>query len=158
MLVRFGSSAVQPCSTDIARPFVPLGRRRNLYLDVGELATNPNRALPDSTMAEEPKDPPPAYEAAAIEHGALPAKSGPSAKPLPRGPFPLDIPVLNQLRGKRVILASASPRRKQILSTVPSPFPGPRHAHLTALDWTPRTRNPPFHQARKLIQRTTRAL
>jgi hypothetical protein len=68
---------------------------------------------------EESKVPPPTYEAAAIQHGALAARNGPSgAKPLPRGPFPLDIPVLNQLRGKRIILASASPRRKQILSTV----------------------------------------
>ncbi|RDL42481.1 Acetylserotonin methytransferase-like protein-like protein [Venustampulla echinocandica] len=58
-------------------------------------------------------------EAAAIEHGALPARTGGATKqPLPRGPFPLDIPVLNQLRGKRIILASKSPRRKQILSSL----------------------------------------
>jgi hypothetical protein len=79
-------------------------------------------------LAEQPKEPPPTYEAAAIQHGALPARTGPS-KPLPRGPFPLDIPVLNQLRGQRVILASASPRRKQILAPVfPPYFP---HADLT---------------------------
>ena len=68
----------------------------------------------------------PTYEAAAIQHGALPSRNGPptpGSNPLPRGPFPLDIPVLDQLRGKRVILASASPRRKQILSTVFSPAP-----------------------------------
>lgn len=35
---------------------------------------------------------------------------------MPRAPFPLELPVLSQLRGKRVILASASPRRKQIIS------------------------------------------
>jgi hypothetical protein len=73
---------------------------------------------------EEPKASPPSYEVAATQHEALPARNGPptpGSKPLPRGPFPLDIPVLNQLRGKRVILASASPRRKQILSTVPFP-------------------------------------
>jgi hypothetical protein len=76
---------------------------------------------------EDSKDAPPAYEAAAIEHG--PTRNGPptpGSKPPPRGPFPLDIPVLNQLRGKRVILASASPRRKQILSTVHSPASRPR--------------------------------
>ncbi|KAE9368448.1 acetylserotonin methytransferase-like protein-like protein [Stipitochalara longipes BDJ] len=70
---------------------------------------------------EESKVAPPPYEAAAIEHDALPARNAPptpGSKPPPRGPFPLDIPVLNQLRGKRVILASASPRRKQILSTI----------------------------------------
>jgi len=64
---------------------------------------------------------PPPYEAAAAQHGELPTRNGPpptGAKPLPRGPFPLDIPVLNQLKGKRVILASASPRRKQLLATI----------------------------------------
>jgi hypothetical protein len=61
---------------------------------------------------------PPAYDDAAIQHGALPARPAGAAKPVSRGLFPLDIPVLNQLRGKRCILASASPRRKQILSTV----------------------------------------
>jgi hypothetical protein len=70
---------------------------------------------------EDSKDSPPAYEAAALEHGVRSGPPTPGSKPLPRGPFPLDIPVLNQLRGKRVILASASPRRKQILSTVHSP-------------------------------------
>ncbi|KAK2627477.1 hypothetical protein QTJ16_003443 [Diplocarpon rosae] len=63
------------------------------------------------------------YDAAAAQaaqHGALPTRSGPppEGKPVPRGPFPLDIPVLTQLRGKRMILASASPRRKQILSNI----------------------------------------
>ncbi|KAK0127022.1 hypothetical protein ONS96_006582 [Cadophora gregata f. sp. sojae] len=71
-----------------------------------------------------PSDTPPTYDAAAAEHGATlpsrPAVPASGKPPLPRVPFPLDIPVLNQLRspGKRLILASASPRRKQILSTV----------------------------------------
>lgn len=72
-------------------------------------------------MTEKTRGPPPTYEAAAMEHGALPKRTEalPSAaKPPPRVPFPLDLPVLRELRGKRVILASASPRRKQILSTV----------------------------------------
>lgn len=63
------------------------------------------------------KQAPPSYDAVDTKHGALPSRAGPPGKPLPRGPFPLDIPVLNQLKGKRVILASASPRRKQLLST-----------------------------------------
>lgn len=69
-----------------------------------------------------PLEPPPNYEDAAAQHGV---KAAPMAKPLPRGPFPLDIPVLNQLRGKRVVLASASPRRKQLLgqACVPTPLP-----------------------------------
>lgn len=77
-----------------------------------------------------PLEPPPAYDdhhtpdnvsasrhikakTAAPASGAEPKRANP-----PRGPFPLDIPVLNQLRGKRVILASASPRRKQLLAQV----------------------------------------
>ncbi|KAG0651722.1 Maf [Hyphodiscus hymeniophilus] len=59
---------------------------------------------------------PPSYEDAAIQHGALPVRAAGAGKAVPKGPFPIDIPVLNLLRGKRVILASASPRRKQILS------------------------------------------
>ncbi|EKV09252.1 Acetylserotonin methytransferase-like protein (ASMTL), putative [Penicillium digitatum] len=52
-------------------------------------------------------DPPPAYETPLLKvnRGA----------PLPRPP-PLDLPVLNSLRSQRVILASQSPRRKQIIS------------------------------------------
>ncbi|KAH6669397.1 acetylserotonin methytransferase-like protein-like protein [Halenospora varia] len=74
-------------------------------------------------LGETPAAAPPHYEAQAIQHGALPARNGPPAgkNPLPRGPFPLDIPVLNQLRGKRVILASASPRRKQIIAALGIP-------------------------------------
>ncbi|KXG46370.1 Maf-like protein [Penicillium griseofulvum] len=51
-------------------------------------------------------DPPPAYD-----------KPIPKARgaPLPRPP-PLNLPVLNNLRSQRVILASQSPRRKQIIS------------------------------------------
>lgn len=66
----------------------------------------------------DPKQALPSYDAVATTHGALPSRTGPPGKPLPRGPFPLDIPVLNQLKGKRVILASASPRRKQLLSII----------------------------------------
>lgn len=56
----------------------------------------------------EPIDPPPAYD---------PPKptTTPRGTPLPRPP-PLSLPVLNALRSKRVILASQSPRRRQIIS------------------------------------------
>lgn len=40
----------------------------------------------------------------------------------PRPPFPLDLPALNMIRGKRVILASASPRRRQLLAQVRQPL------------------------------------
>jgi len=65
-----------------------------------------------------PVEAPPSYDGAATQHGALPSRSPPAARLPPRGPFPLDIPALNLIRGKRVILASASPRRKQLLGQV----------------------------------------
>lgn len=64
---------------------------------------------------EVPSEAPPSYDAAAIQHGSLPIRPAGKA---PLRIFPLDIPVLNQLKGKRVILASASPRRKQLLAQV----------------------------------------
>ncbi|QIW96997.1 hypothetical protein AMS68_002515 [Peltaster fructicola] len=50
-------------------------------------------------------EPPPAYQ---------------DAPPVsrPRGPAPLNLPALNLIRGKRVILASSSPRRKQLLAQI----------------------------------------
>ncbi|TGO92311.1 hypothetical protein BPOR_0006g00510 [Botrytis porri] len=64
----------------------------------------------------------PSYESASAQHGALPNRPASQSistgkGPLPRGPFPLDIPLLQELKGKRIILASASPRRKQILAS-----------------------------------------
>ncbi|OKL64678.1 hypothetical protein UA08_01059 [Talaromyces atroroseus] len=50
---------------------------------------------------------PPTYEVATA------VRPAPSQ---PRPPFPLSLPILQQLRSKRVILASQSPRRKQIMS------------------------------------------
>jgi septum formation protein len=69
--------------------------------------------------ADPPSQPPPSYEDAAAQHSALPSRPPPGKL---RAPLPLDIPVLNQLRGKRIILASASPRRKQLLAQVQSFF------------------------------------
>ncbi|ERS95971.1 septum formation protein [Sporothrix schenckii 1099-18] len=73
-----------------------------------------------------PSDPPPVYTAAA-EHepaaapdGSAAAASGrPRIVPPPRKPPPpMDLPILAHLRSRRVILASASPRRKQLLAQV----------------------------------------
>ncbi|KAL1955062.1 hypothetical protein VTO42DRAFT_9051 [Malbranchea cinnamomea] len=58
-----------------------------------------------------PDSPPPAYE----ESSPATERPPTSSITLPRPP-PLTLPVLEHLRSKRVILASASPRRKQILS------------------------------------------
>ena len=59
-------------------------------------------------------DPPPSYDLAAHTSNPVSFK----LPPLPRPPLPLELPVLNAIRGKRVILASASPRRKQLLAQV----------------------------------------
>ncbi|KAI7066295.1 hypothetical protein KC365_g19050, partial [Hortaea werneckii] len=73
-------------------------------------------------MADEkhPLEEPPSYDdaSAPLVPPAEKSNAGPQA-PLRRGPGPprpLDLPALNELRGKRVILASASPRRRQLLA------------------------------------------
>lgn len=67
-------------------------------------------------MADSSDDPVqvPEYIKAARERG-LPLRQ---SAPVRRGPLPLDIPILTYLKGKRVILASASPRRKALLTQV----------------------------------------
>jgi threonyl-tRNA synthetase len=61
-----------------------------------------------------PSDPPPDYITAARAHG-IPLRQ---SAPIRKGPFPLELPILSYLRSKRVILASASPRRKALLAQV----------------------------------------
>lgn len=61
-----------------------------------------------------PNYPPPDYITAAREHGLKLRQSAPPRK----GPQPFDIPVLQYLKSHRVILASASPRRKALLAQV----------------------------------------
>ncbi|KAH7326463.1 inosine triphosphate pyrophosphatase-like protein [Stachybotrys elegans] len=61
-----------------------------------------------------PSDPPPDYDEAAAQHGAAPRPAQPARKgPPPLSP--LDLPIIKHLNSKRVILASASPRRKALL-------------------------------------------
>jgi septum formation protein len=57
-----------------------------------------------------PQEPAPSYEAVPQQAPLIPIV------PRLRAPLPLDIPALASLRGKRVVLASASPRRKQLLA------------------------------------------
>lgn len=61
-----------------------------------------------------PAEPPPAYESTG---GSTPSdvKRPP---PRPHPPFPLDLPALNAARSKRTILASQSPRRRQLLAQI----------------------------------------
>ncbi|KAK2747725.1 hypothetical protein FQN57_001754 [Myotisia sp. PD_48] len=67
--------------------------------------------MTDKKPASTPSEPPPSYETASTATSAPPTKL-----PLRRPPPPFSIPVLDELRTKRVVLASASPRRKQIIS------------------------------------------
>ncbi|KAM5444953.1 hypothetical protein MferCBS31731_000409 [Microsporum ferrugineum] len=79
----------------------------NIIPSLQEDEEEENEAGP-SNMSDQktdiPSDPPPSYEA-----------SHPASKSLPK-PLPPSLPVLVTLRKKRVILASASPRRKQIIA------------------------------------------
>ncbi|KAK4188496.1 hypothetical protein QBC35DRAFT_382329 [Podospora australis] len=61
-----------------------------------------------------PSDPPPDYITAARAHG-IPLRQ---SAPIKRGPLPLELPILTHLRDKRVILASASPRRRALLAQI----------------------------------------
>lgn len=70
--------------------------------------------MSDIKKAPIPSEPPPSYDATPLN----PASPAPLKKGAPRPPPPLDLPTLNLLRGRRTILASASPRRKQILALI----------------------------------------
>ncbi|KUI60482.1 hypothetical protein VP1G_07711 [Cytospora mali] len=61
-----------------------------------------------------PADPVPNYIQAARDHGIRLRQSAPVRK----GPLPFELPIITHLKGKRVILASASPRRKALLAQV----------------------------------------
>ncbi|KAI0169126.1 Maf/Ham1 [Hypoxylon sp. FL1284] len=75
-----------------------------------------------------PSDPPPDYETVAAEHGQ-PSSSSQAGPPPPsqaRRPPPapgalLDLPILKYMRTHRVILASASPRRRALLAQLGLP-------------------------------------
>jgi septum formation protein len=66
---------------------------------------------------------------------------------MPRPPLSLDLPALNALRGRRVILASASPRRRQLLAqigltnieTIPSSFAENLSKSLTPFEYVLQT-------------------
>lgn len=87
-----------------------------------------------------PLDAPPAYDATGGVAVPTAAPAPPQQRPAgPRAPLPLNLPALNMIRGKRVILASASPRRRQLLAQV-SPI---HHLHINNLS-TPPKKSPTF--------------
>ncbi|KAI9665396.1 MAG: hypothetical protein M1831_001834 [Alyxoria varia] len=62
-----------------------------------------------------PSEPPPAYDTSS----SVPAPAEkPQQPPRPKAPYPLDLPALHAARSRRTILASASPRRKQLLGQI----------------------------------------
>lgn len=108
---------------------VPLYSRGCSILDLLERSITTrshNLFLSTSKMSEDsstPADPPPSYESTSQPSPVASGGPAPSPRPILRAPLPLDLPVLNALRGKKIILASASPRRKQLLAQVGSRFP-----------------------------------
>lgn len=81
---------------------------------MADIKPGPDTAEPDL---------PPSYDETNAAPAPLPPRSKPPPQqPLLRPPLPLEIPALAALRGKRIILASASPRRKQLLAQVRVPF------------------------------------
>lgn len=101
-------------------------------------------------------DLPPAYEGTVMPSSAPVLGPAPVSAPVSgpvtststsiaptRVPLPLQLPILNSLRGRRIVLASASPRRKQLLSqarslfffpSFPIPFPLPSNHTNHAID------------------------
>lgn len=71
--------------------------------------------------ANVPSDSPPDYTQVAAEHprGSVPQRAASVRRPLQ----PLDLPIIGHLNSKRVVLASASPRRKALLQQVKDPLP-----------------------------------
>ena len=63
-------------------------------------------------------EPPPAYDAATTPTPRSPSNAPPQPPAAPRAPLPFNHPVLVPLRNKRIILASASPRRRQLLAQI----------------------------------------
>jgi hypothetical protein len=61
-----------------------------------------------------PNEPPPDYAEAAPEQASVSRPTGPIRRPMQ----PLDLPIIKHLNSKRVVLASASPRRKALLQQV----------------------------------------
>jgi len=109
--------------------------------------------MTDQKYTLAPTEPPPSYDESA-KPGDVPAESpakpaGTPAKLPLRAPPPLDMPALNVLRGKRVILASASPRRRMLLAQVglqnleiiPSTAPEDFPKSLTPFEYVLKTAN-----------------
>ena len=99
-----------------------------------------------------PSEPPPPYtdNPSAPNANDRSATGTPGARrPPPGPPPPLNIPTLNTLRRERVVLASASPRRRQLLAQVRSPRTSHPLQLLTMLDWPHKHRRRPLEIRRR---------
>ncbi|KAI9705883.1 MAG: hypothetical protein M1836_005289 [Candelina mexicana] len=76
--------------------------------------------MSDNRYTLAPTEPPPTYEDASQQPPPPPTGTSPK-QPILRAPLPLSLPSLNALRSQRVILASASPRRKALLAQLGLP-------------------------------------
>src|SRR5271170_972590 len=70
--------------------------------------------MSEKRKAPAPLDPPPSYDAVSKP----PLSPQPPVKLPLRPPPPLELPALTLVRSKRIILASASPRRRQLLASI----------------------------------------
>ncbi|KAI0003118.1 Maf-like protein-domain-containing protein [Xylariaceae sp. FL0662B] len=91
-----------------------------------------------------PSDPPPDYATAAQEHGLPIRQPVPALTPPRKPPTPvasLDLPILTYMRTHRVILASASPRRRALLAQLGLPnievWPSTKPEDLSKTDLGP---------------------
>ncbi|OAQ76287.1 acetylserotonin methytransferase-like protein (ASMTL) [Purpureocillium lilacinum] len=113
-----GGAAARPPADLAAKPH----RRRAWQIEprsarscIIAVKQRPPARPPAMTDSKIPSDPPPEYSPA--EHAAAgtgPRPGGPVRRPVQ----PLDIPIIRHLNAKRVVLASASPRRKALLQQV----------------------------------------
>ncbi|KAI1115647.1 hypothetical protein F5Y14DRAFT_440411 [Nemania sp. NC0429] len=118
---------------DIDSRAIPLGVKARQAFDAGYsvVLTAGVRQLSTGTIScnltklkdDIPSDPPPTYAASAKEHG-LPIRQSQPPPQQGRRPPPLaalELPILKYMRTHRVILASASPRRRALLAQLGVP-------------------------------------
>ncbi|KAF1944685.1 Maf-domain-containing protein [Clathrospora elynae] len=107
-----------------------------------------------------PSEPPPSYDEARkspLAHSRSPSGTSGVKRPPPGPPPPLNLPFLNELRKSRIVLASASPRRRQLLAQIgltkidicPSKFAEDLPHSLGALNYVLETASAKAHDVYK---------
>lgn len=108
--------SLPPCHHAHILAGVILGYIHFLILRLRESQVRPINIKMGDIKAEIPPEehPPPSYES---------TTQAANVRPLRRPALPLNLPLVTNLRNRRVILASASPRRKQLLAQVALNYP-----------------------------------